>query len=75
MGLNSGRIGATMYPSPLSEPRFLHGIVGQEASQEDVEAQIPQASEGESPQAEMIPRMGRQLPAYSVSPLEGEVPA
>ena len=40
-------------PSPLSEPRFLHGIVGQEAPQEDVEAQVPQASQGESPQAEV----------------------
>jgi hypothetical protein len=36
----------------------LHGIVGQEASQEDVEAQIPQASQGESPQAEVTSSNG-----------------
>jgi hypothetical protein len=54
-----------MWLSPLSEPRFLHGIVGKEAPQEDVEAQIPQASQGESPQAEVIRGKGRQQPAHS----------
>lgn len=72
-GLNKTPIGATIYPSPLSEPRFLHGIVGQEASQEDVEAQIPQASEGESSQAEVIPRMGRQPPAHSIELLASQI--
>ena len=39
--------------------RFLHGFVGKEASKEDVEAQIPQASEGKQTQAqEVIERPG-----------------
>jgi hypothetical protein len=56
-----------MYPSPLLEPRFLHGIVGQEASQEDVEAQIPQASQGESPQAEVIHEWAGRPPAHFIA--------
>jgi hypothetical protein len=34
--------------------RFLHGFADQEATQEDVEAQVPQAVEGKPSQAEEV---------------------
>jgi hypothetical protein len=42
-----------MAVSPLFV-RFLHGFVGEEASKEDVEAQVSQAFEGESSQTQEV---------------------